>query len=107
MMRQWSALTGPQATAIYALLVEYAGANPSARDDFVAVQTDRHIGEYRFGGSLGFGGKFWRRHVPGGREQWAVTCYPEDQTPARTSTIAETNRVLSLLAAELGGPAAP
>jgi hypothetical protein len=49
--------------------------------------------EYRFGGSLGFGGKFWRaNYVP-----WSVSCYREDETPKRLEIIARTNEQLAWL----------
>lgn len=38
-------------------------------------------GEFRFQGTLGFGGKFWSYG-------WYVNCYSEDETPARAAVIA-------------------
>lgn len=49
--------------------------------------------EYRFIGSLGFGGKFWLHH----RDGMYVTCYREDETPERLATIEDTNRCLGIV----------
>jgi hypothetical protein len=65
-------LTADQANAIYDILVQHAGASERGRDDFVCVQVDVHVDEYRFQGALGMGGKFWNY-----RDRWYVTAYPE------------------------------
>ncbi len=94
-------LTHAQADAIWDVLVEHAGADGtepegrySARTHFVFAQTDRHVEEYRFGGALGPGGKFWRY-----AGAWYVTAYPEDiqARPERQQIIDDTNRVLAAL----------
>jgi hypothetical protein len=51
--------------------------------------------EYRFQGNLGFGGKFRTRSDL----QCSVTCYAEDETPARLETIARANEALKALRA--------
>lgn len=71
-MTSREALTTDQANTVYDLLIEHAGASPDGRDDFIFLQTDQHVDEYRFGGALGFGGKFWNH-----RGRWYVTAYPE------------------------------
>jgi hypothetical protein len=73
------------AEPIFAILAEYAGAHESDRQSFLVVQAEG-CREYRFCGGLGFGGKFWNAN---GR--WYVTCYPEDMTPGRESSIRRTN----------------
>lgn len=76
------------AHAVYTALIEFAGANTNGRQDFVEAWPT--ITEYRFGGLLGSGGKFWIS-----RNEWFVTCYPEDETPERTAVVGETNAVLA------------
>ena len=49
------------------------------------------ISEYRFCGSLGFGGKVWRGPPP------YVTCYREDETPAIKARMEKANRRLTAL----------
>jgi hypothetical protein len=78
---------------VYDVLTKVCGAsdNPYDREHFVAAQCEEgHPTEWRFCGSLGFGGKFWRND---GR--FYVSCYREDETPARLKAIAEANRLLS------------
>jgi hypothetical protein len=82
--------TADQANAIWDVLVEHAGAVEDQREQFVSVQTYSHCAEYRFGGELGFGGKFWS-------QRWDVTCYSEDQTAERQAIIAATNAALAAL----------
>jgi len=78
---------------IWSILQEHAGARPVYEDDFVYAFTRSSSGpptEWRFQGTLGFGGKFWRYDG-----KYYVTCYPEDKTPERIATC---DRVNSLLA---------
>ena len=80
---------------VYDALVKFCGASDRAydREHFVAVQcAEEPPTEWRFQGSLGFGGKFWRDN---GR--FRVSCYPEDETPERLKALSETNMVLSRL----------
>jgi len=71
-----------KANNIYDILVTEGGANPSNRDSFVHYVTEDHDAEWRFCGSLGFGGKFY--HNCG--RIW-VSCYSEDMNPERQATI--------------------
>lgn len=82
--------------AVYDVLVDLAGAHPGEKQDFVQRSQTPGVLEWRFRGSLGFGGKFWR-HAEG----FYVTCYPEDVTPARTEVITRTNAALAALVASL------
>lgn len=63
-----------------------------ARAVEAVLQAHGHLSEYRFIGSLGFGGKFWRNN---GR--WYVTAYREDLTPERQAVIDATNAALTAL----------
>jgi hypothetical protein len=74
---------------IYQILVEEAGASPESFPEFHAVVLTRESGEFRFGGKLGFGGKYrWNdsRHY--------VDYYPEDKTQERDEIVAVTNKRL-------------
>jgi hypothetical protein len=44
------------------------------------------VNEWRFQGSLGFGGKFFRDS-----NGYRVSCYPEDKTPERNAAISRAN----------------
>lgn len=78
------------ANQIYDLLVEHAGASPHTyeREMFLYHQ-ERGCTEYRFGGKLGLGGKFW--------SGWYVTCYPEDEDHERKEILKRTNEALTRL----------
>lgn len=85
-------MTKAEANAIYDILVRECGAQEgdkwSGRAAFVHEFTRaRHTDEYRFCGSLGFGGKFY---TDGPR----VSCYPEDRTPKREAMIERANKAL-------------
>lgn len=101
--RDGTPLTAEQANAIFDTLVTYAGAREDNRDYFVSIQTREHLTEYRFGGSLGFGGKVWRNtgHRPDGTwgECWYVSAYPEDigRSPDMRPAIDATNTALAAL----------
>lgn len=89
------------AHAVYDVLEHYVGANSSwGRADFLYAQTAKWCPEYRFGGDLGFGGKFRRNTVirPGQDrpvfEGWYVDCYREDETPERRGQITRANEAL-------------
>lgn len=75
---------------IYDQLVEHAGAPEPGRADFVAFVGSRTTCEYRFQGSLGFGGKFWNAD-----SRYYVTCYREDETPERAERIRRVNALLA------------
>jgi hypothetical protein len=91
-------LPAAQATSIYYVLVDHAGAWPRGHDNFVDVQTDGYCAEYRFQGDLGFGGKFWNSR----RGDWYVTAYEEDvkARPQRAGIIEATNAALAELKAK-------
>ncbi len=100
-----SPLTADQANAIYDLLVQHAGASENGREGFVIVQANTVTNEYRFGGLLGFGGKFWR--MTGLRREdrdlrWSVNFYSEDKTSEREAAAEVTNRALAGLLAMQG-----
>lgn len=75
--------------AVYNVLVSMAGARESERSQFVALHArfSPPCDEYRFGGELGFGGKYWR-------ETNEVTCYHEDENAHRLKIIADVNAAL-------------
>lgn len=82
------------------VLVPIAGAydGPNDRDGFVSdhLNTEYPCTEFRFQGSLGFGGKFRMQSDL----SCAVECYPEDETPNRQKVIDEANQVLAQLTAK-------
>ena len=82
--------------AVYGVLVEHAGASgyDDDRSQFVRVHTGHAVcTEFRFMGSLGFGGKYRS-------ETSTVDCYPEDLTDERRKIIQKTNAVLWTLKAK-------
>lgn len=96
-MSATSPLTEEQAHRIYDVLQECAGASASHDDrmSFVYEYTSSApTTEWRFQGSLGFGGKF--RYFPPNRP-WYVDCYPEDLTPERKGVLEKTNARLQEL----------
>jgi hypothetical protein len=80
---------------VYDLLIQFGGASERGRFDFVYAHTrDPHIcDEYRFQGSLGFGGKYRRLRN-------TVDCYREDETPERLQTIERLNAELKKISSE-------
>lgn len=85
------------------ILVEHAGASkdPREKECFVRTCLEKNayysLREYRFCGSLGFGGKFWRYD---GRLY--VSYYPEDETPDRRKTVTKVNKLLKEITPEGG-----
>lgn len=83
---------------VYYLLVAEAGAldDEANRLQFQRWWERTEAGttgsEFRFCGSLGFGGKFWKRH-----DRWSINCYGEDETPVRRATIERVNALLAQL----------
>ena len=73
------------------LLIQDAGAHARDRDQFMRWAKDGYS-EFRFCGTLGFGGKFWNN---AGR--WYISCYKEDSTPERERTIQAVNEKLVFL----------
>lgn len=85
-------------SAIYDVLIRCceASGTKSEREDFVNISErygEGRVLEYRFMGSLGFGGKVWlyNSEIP------YVTCYQEDETPARRQAIKRANEELTQL----------
>jgi hypothetical protein len=82
------------------ILVEHAGArrDPIEKESFVRafMQVEHTAIEWRFGGHLGFGGKFWRND---GR--FYISCYPEDRTPKLDAIIIKVNTLLTDLVAKM------
>ena len=97
---QSNALNWQEAELIYDILVEECGApdrgaNFGERWQFVYYHTREQQyfpTEWRFIGSLGFGGKFWHEH-----NGWRVSCYREDETPERLACIKKANARLEAL----------
>jgi hypothetical protein len=90
-------MTEQRANAIYDILVKHAGARESSmRDGFVWHHAENDCTEFRFMGSLGFGGKYYSREN-------RVDCYSEDETPERRVAIGRTNAALAEVAADEGG----
>ncbi len=89
---------------IFNILVVETGAHESLRPEFVRwFCSDRILEpnvlgvEFRFQGSLGFGGKFWRssRLGPeGGWERFYINCYREYETPRAKKIIKKVNKLL-------------
>ena len=69
-------MTEERANKIYDLLVTIGGASESQRDTFIYDHTEKitETDEWRFGGYLGFGGKYRA-------DRNLVQCYREDETP--------------------------
>lgn len=74
---------------VYTILVTVCGAHEDERDSFVAGWNDPTGNEWRFRGSLGFGGKVYRS-----MGSYRVNCYEEDRTPERYSCITRANKAL-------------
>lgn len=91
-------ITETEADQAYSALVEHADAidRDGERHAFVHAvsKADRPTDEYRFMGSLGFGGKF---RNPGHGSVPYVDCYPEDMTSERSIVIDRTNEALAAL----------
>lgn len=73
---------------IYEVLVTLGGASPDMRESFLNNHLDDNCTEWRFGGHLGFGGKYRSRKN-------AVDCYPEDRTRERDALIGQINAALA------------
>jgi len=85
-------LLSPQrAAAVYDILVECCGASDDPLDKLCFIGTvGEGTDEYRFCGSLGFGGKFYPC-------EFKVNYYPEDETPERKVIRFTTNQRLAQL----------
>lgn len=82
-------MTKERANAVFNVLVKHAGARESLREDFVFHMEEGCL-EFRFGGLLGFGGKYRP-------ERNTVDCYREDETVKSCLIIEATNKALSQL----------
>ena len=88
-------LTTEEANKIFDVLVETCNASETLRQPFVVNQTTEVINEWRFGGALGFGGKFWRKP-----DRIHVNQYAENETPKTRKMIEAANERLAELFAE-------
>lgn len=77
------------ADRIWDILVVYVGASERQREDFASWFLENTGPEYRFIGSLGFGGKFWNN-----ANKWYINCYAEDETVERKESIKMVNKLL-------------
>lgn len=83
-------------SSIYGILIYCCGASEEDRDQFiryVLIWDENRALEWRFQGSLGFGGKIWlyNSDVP------YVNYYPEDKTEARDLAVKKANAELVAL----------
>ena len=95
-------ITEDVANRVYDILIETCGQRDDyeGRMSFVAgISGEGQWTEYRFIGSLGFGGKVWNT----GSRGFYVSCYPEDITPEREEMIEAANAKLAELYAEVDG----
>lgn len=95
--KRWQIFTPQTASDIYDILVSELGADPSAREVFVAYLSQEKPlpnwgREWRFQGVLGFGGKLYAE-----RGLVRVSCYAEDETPARRDLMLGVNAKLAAL----------
>jgi hypothetical protein len=95
-IKKGSSADRTRSKAIYDILVAQAGAfaDESDRYQFEQAYLDRESGfglEFRFQGSLGFGGKIRYTASTG----WYIDCYREDESPQRNRVIASVNAALS------------
>lgn len=83
------------------VIVSICGRSPDEldRESFVRAHCNpiHPATEWRFSGSLGFGGKFWCQS----KLQCDVNCYPEDETPERLETMKKANEALKALIPEI------
>jgi len=91
-------MTEEQAREAIKIINEECAANIDDRDaySFISYVTKEEHGyrEWRFIGSLGFGGKF---RVNSDRPHPYVDCYREDETPSRLDAIKRANKRLELI----------
>ncbi len=98
-------LSEADAAAVWQVLVDHAGVVDDEWDRaaFIDLQSRNVEPEWRFMGTLGFGGKFRRNRVWIGStrtESWTVGCYAEDLTDERQAVIDKTNEALAELRKE-------
>lgn len=91
---QTKRLSAEQAGAIYDVLVQMCGAYEGDRDSFVLHFCESPLedmtSQWRFGGLLGFGGKFNWIHM-------SVSLYQDDLTPLRAGIQQRANARLAAL----------
>ena len=82
-------MTEEIANKIYDVLCQMGGASENERSSFVYHHAENRDGieEWRFGGKLGFGGKYYS-----GRNE--VGCYPEDENKDRKILMKKINGAL-------------
>ena len=83
-MHEHLIMTKERALAVYDILTMHAGAPERDRDGFVHVHSKTGCAEWRFQGSLGFGGKY--RAATN-----SIDCYSEDETSKRKALIENVN----------------
>lgn len=100
-------VTAKTANKIWDILIEYAGRYDYMHGEtdydrlaFVTLATEGRWTQFRFQGSLGFGGKVYY-----GGPGFVVTCYREDETPDRVAAMATTNAALEQLFEDAYGDA--
>jgi len=88
------------ADVIWDILTEHCGASndKTQRDSFIMAATEDKWTEWRFQGSLGFGGKVWNND---GR--FYVNLYREDETPVRCVARDGANEELAKVLEEIIG----
>ncbi len=84
---------------VWDILVKHIGASEGGRKAFLACAAEygcERTLEYRFMGTLGFGGKVWLNNGP----HPYVNCYREDEAPGRLKLMEIANEELKLLSAQ-------
>jgi len=81
-------MTAERANKVYDLLVNIGKASENDRENFIYHHTENGCGEWRFGGALGFGGKYLSRYNK-------VTCYEEEENPKRIKLMEKLNTTLA------------
>jgi len=85
------------ANKVFDLLIEEAGAYEGNRNEFLFAQTRKPdeyykfggCTEFRFGGKLGFGGKFWNTN-----NRFCVSAYSEETGSIQAEIIEKVNNLL-------------
>lgn len=91
-------ITRDMAESIWEVLVIHCGASaaPRHQEAFAAIATEPEFSEYRFGGNLGFGGKFFATDT-----KWWVSCAKENDTAETMRMVNAANKELVLLKASM------
>lgn len=80
---------------MWGILVRECGASPKYAETFAAYMAEEGPKEYRFSGSLGFGGKFYANS-----NGWYVAYYREDRTKERDEAMQRANAAIRNLRAK-------